>query len=136
MFFNIFNSYFLHKFYRLVKCNNLCSCHCASFIFVGFIGVLIVSRPGTIHFTFSLFLLFIGAIILAVNVLLIRMYATNQSSIAFAFYGFVSGLVLSSFLVYNNYVPLKGSDIYVFIFRWWVSAHSLGLVLFFKLGFN
>ena len=84
-------------------------------VLIGFIGVLIVSRPGTIHFTFSLFLLFIGAIILAVNVLLIRMYATNQSSIAFAFYGFVSGLVLSSFLVYNNYVPLKGSDIYVFI---------------------
>ena len=84
-------------------------------VLIGFIGVLIVSRPGTIHFTFSLFLLFIGAIILAVNVLLIRMYANNQSSIAFAFYGSLSGLVLSSFLVYNNYVPLKGSDIYVLI---------------------
>ena len=49
-------------------------------VLVGFIGVLIVSRPGTIHFTFSLFLLFIGAIILAVNVLLIRMYANKQST--------------------------------------------------------
>ena len=83
-------------------------------VLVGFIGVLIVSRPGTMHFTFSLFLLFIGAIILAVNVLLVRMYANNQSSIAFAFYGFLTGLFLSAFFAYNVYVPLKGSDIYIF----------------------
>ena len=84
-------------------------------VLIGFIGVLIVSRPGTIHFTFSLFLLFVGAIILAVNVLLIRMYANNQSSIAFAFYGFLTGLILSGIFVYNIYVPLKGADIYIFI---------------------
>ena len=84
-------------------------------VLVGFIGVLIVSRPGTIHFTFSLFLLFIGAIILAVNVLLIRMYANNQSSVAFAFYGFVTGLVLSAVFAYNTYVPLIGNDIYIFL---------------------
>ena len=84
-------------------------------VLIGFIGVLIVSRPGTIHFTFSLFLLFIGAIILAVNVLLIRMYANNQSSIAFAFYGFLTGLILSGIFVYNIYVPLKGTDIFIFI---------------------
>ena len=84
-------------------------------VLVGFVGVLIVSRPGTIHFTFSLFLLFIGAIILAFNVLLIRMYANNQSSVAFAFYGFVTGLVLSAIFAYNTYVPLMGSDIYIFL---------------------
>ena len=83
-------------------------------VLVGFIGVLIVSRPGTIHFTFSLFLLFIGAIILAVNVLLIRMYANNQSSVAFAFYGFASGLILSAIFAYKSYVPLIGADIYIF----------------------
>ena len=82
---------------------------------IGFIGVLIVSRPGTIHFTFSLFLLFIGAIILAVNVLLIRMYAKNQSSIAFAFYGSLCGLIISSVFTYNSYVPLVGQDIYIFL---------------------
>ena len=84
-------------------------------VLVGFIGVLIVSRPGTLHFTFSLFLLFIGAIFLAVNVLLIRMYANNQSSIAFAFYGFLSGLVLSAVFVFNSFVPPIGSDIYIFL---------------------
>ena len=85
-------------------------------VLIGFVGVLIVSRPGTIHFTFSLFLLFIGAIILAVNVLLIRMYANNQSSIAFAFYGFLAGLVLSAVFAYNVYVPLKENHIYIFLF--------------------
>tara|TARA_Y100000590_G_scaffold468989_1_gene654268 strand:- start:277 stop:1197 length:921 start_codon:yes stop_codon:yes gene_type:complete len=82
---------------------------------IGFIGVLIVSRPGTIHFTFSLFLLFIGAIILAVNVLLIRKYAGDQSSIAFAFYGFLTGLIISAIITTQIYVPLKNNDIYIFM---------------------
>ena len=84
-------------------------------VLVGFIGVLIVSRPGTIHFTFSLFLLFLGAIILAVNVILIRKYASNQSSIAFAFYGFLVGLIISAIITTQFYVPLKHNDIYIFI---------------------
>jgi len=84
-------------------------------VIVGFIGVLIVSRPGTVHFTFSLFLLFLGAIILAVNVILIRRYAINQSSIAFAFYGFLVGLIISAIITSQIYIPLKNNDIYVFV---------------------
>ena len=83
-------------------------------VLVGFVGVLIVSRPGTIHFTFSLFLLFLGSFILAVNVILIRKYATNQSSIAFAFYGFLVGLIISAIITAQFYVPLKNDDIYLF----------------------
>lgn len=85
-------------------------------VLIGFVGVLIVSRPGTLHFTFSLFLLFIAALIMAVNVLLIRMYANNQSSIAFAFYGFLAGAILSGLFAYNMYMPLKGNDIYILFF--------------------
>ncbi len=84
-------------------------------VLIGFLGVLIVSRPGTIHFSLSLFLLFIGAILLAINVLLIRVYANTQSAIAFGFYGCIAGLVVSGFYVYNNYIPLINSDIYVFM---------------------
>ena len=83
-------------------------------VLIGFVGVLIVSRPGTIHFTFSLFLLFIGAIILAVNVILIRKFASNQSSIAFAFYGFLVALIISAIITTQIYVPLKNNDIYLF----------------------
>jgi len=84
-------------------------------VLLGFLGVLIVSRPGTIHFTFSLFLLFIGACLLAVNVILIRKFSKNNSSVAFAFYGSISGLILSAVINANSYVPLKGNDIYIFI---------------------
>ncbi len=84
-------------------------------VLIGFIGVIIVSRPGTIHFTFSLFLLFICAILLALNVLLIRMYANTQSAIAFGFYGSLSGLTLSGLLTLNDYVPLKNYDIFIFV---------------------
>ncbi len=84
-------------------------------VIFGFIGVLIVARPGTIHFTFSLFLLFVGAFILAVNVILIRRYASNQSSIAFAFYGFLVGLIISAIITSQFYVPLKNGDIYLFL---------------------
>ena len=84
-------------------------------VLVGFVGVLIVSRPGTIHFTFSLFLLFLGAIILAVNVILIRKFAANLSSIAFAFYGSLAGLIISAILTTQFYVPLKNNDIFLFI---------------------
>ena len=53
---------------------------------------------------------------MAVNVLLIRMYANNQSSIAFAFYGFLAGAILSGLFAYNMYMPLKGNDIYILFF--------------------
>ena len=81
---------------------------------IGFIGVLIVSRPGTIHFTFSLFLLFIGAIFLALNVILIRKYAKNQSSIAFAFYGFLIGAIISGIITMKINVPIQNNHIYIF----------------------
>ena len=97
-------------------------------VLIGFVGVLIVSRPGTVHFTFSLFFLFIGAIILAVNVLLIRMYANNQSSIAFAFYGFVAGLFLSGLYAYYVYVPLKENHIYI-LFMCGIIAGTGGLCI-------
>ena len=97
-------------------------------VLIGFVGVLIVSRPGTVHFTFSLFLLFIGAIILAVNVLLIRMYANNQSSIAFAFYGFLAGLVLSGLYAYYVYIPLKENHIYI-LFMCGIIAGTGGLCI-------
>ncbi len=83
-------------------------------VIIGFLGVLIVSRPGTIHFSFSLSLLFIGAILLAVNVILIRVYANTQSAIAFGFYGCLSGFVVSGFFTINNYVPIINFDLYIF----------------------
>ena len=86
-----------------------------SAVLIGFVGVLIVSRPGTIHFTLPLFGLFFAAIILAVNVLIIRRLANTQSSIAFAFYGTVGGLVISGMFSFQNFVSVPLADVIIFI---------------------
>ena len=86
-----------------------------SAVLIGFVGVLIVSRPGTIHFTLPLFGLFIAAIILALNVLIIRRLANTQSSIAFAFYGTVGGLVISGVFSFQNFVSVPLADVIIFI---------------------
>jgi len=85
-----------------------------SAVLIGFVGVLIVSRPGTIHFTLPLFGLFFAAIILALNVLIIRSLANTQSSIAFAFYGTVVGLVISGFFSFQNFVSVPLADMLIF----------------------
>ena len=86
-----------------------------SVVLIGFIGVLIVSRPGTFHFTLAIMGLFIGAFILAINVLIIRFLANSQSSIAFAFYGSVAGLFVSGIISYFNYVPVTLADLLILI---------------------
>ena len=86
-----------------------------SAVLIGFVGVLIVSRPGTIHFTLPLFGLFIAAIILALNVLIIRRLADTQSSIAFAFYGTVGGLVISGVFSFQNFVSVPLADMLIFV---------------------
>ena len=86
-----------------------------SAVLIGFAGVLIVSRPGTIHFTLPLFGLFFAAIILALNVLIIRRLANTQSSIAFAFYGTVGGLVISGIFSFQNFVSVPLEDVIIFI---------------------
>ena len=86
-----------------------------SAVLIGFVGVLIVSRPGTIHFTLPLFGLFIAAIILALNVLIIRCLANTQSSIAFAFYGTVGGLVISGVFSFQNFVSVPLADMLIFV---------------------
>ena len=84
-------------------------------VILGFIGVLVVSRPGTIHFTLALLGLFLAAVILAINVLIIRLLANSQSSIAFAFYGSVAGFVISGIICYSNYVPITLPDLLILI---------------------
>ena len=86
-----------------------------SVVLIGFIGVLIVSRPGTFHFTLAIMGLFIGSFILAINVLIIRFLANSQSSIAFAFYGSVAGLFVSGIISYFNYVPVTLTDLLILI---------------------
>ena len=86
-----------------------------SAVLIGFIGVLIVSRPGTIHFTWALFGLFIAAIILATNIIIIRSLAKSQSAIAFSFYGSIAGLILSAIITSRNFIYPTNNDLYIFL---------------------
>ena len=58
---------------------------------------------------------FFGAIILAINIILIRRYGSKQSSISFAFYAVLTGLIVSALILTQFYVPLKNNDIYIFL---------------------
>jgi len=85
-------------------------------ILIGFCGVLIVSRPGTVHFTWALFGLFISAIILAINIVIIRRLAASQSAIAFTFYGSIAGIIISVFITSQNFIKVNPVDYTVFLF--------------------
>ena len=84
-------------------------------VLFGFLGVLIVSRPGTINFTWALFGLFIAAIILAANIIIIRSLAKSQSAIAFAFYGSIASLLLGGYLASKNFIYPSNNDLLIFL---------------------
>ena len=67
-------------------------------VIVGFIGVLIVSRPGTIHFSVSYLGLILSALLMSVNIALVRKFSNNQSSISFTFYAFLSATIVNGLL--------------------------------------
>ena len=85
-------------------------------VLIGFVGVLIVCRPGTLHFTWSLFGLFISAIILATNITIIRSFANTQSAIVFTFWGSISGIIFAGILTIKNYSPIRDGDLIIFVF--------------------
>ena len=87
-----------------------------SAVLIGFVGVLIVSRPGTIHFSWPLFGLFVAATILATNIIIIRSLSKSHSAIAFTFYGSVVNFILSGLLSINNFIQPTIYDLFIFLF--------------------
>ena len=86
-----------------------------SAVLIGFIGVLIVSRPGTIHFTMSYLGLFVSAFLIAINIALVRKFSKNHSSISFTFYAFLSAAIINGLLAMNNYVAMTLNDTMILI---------------------
>ena len=86
-----------------------------SAVLIGFIGVLIVSRPGTIHFTMSYLGLFVSAFLIAINIALVRKFSKNHSSISFTFYAFLSAAIINGLLAMNNYMAMTFNDIMILI---------------------
>ena len=79
-------------------------------VIIGFIGVLIVSRPGTIHFSISYLGLIFSALLMSVNIALVRKFSGNQSSISFTFYAFLSATIVNGLLTINNHIIMSFSD--------------------------
>ena len=86
-----------------------------SAVLIGFIGVLIVSRPGTIHFTMSYLGLFVSAFLIAINIALVRKFSKNHSSISFTFYAFLSAAIINGLLAMNNYMTMTFNDTMILI---------------------
>ena len=86
-----------------------------SAVLIGFIGVLIVSRPGTIHFTMSYLGLFVSAFLIAINIALVRKFSKNHSSISFTFYAFLSAAIINGLLAMNNYIAMTFNDTMILI---------------------
>ena len=86
-----------------------------SAVLIGFVGVIIVSRPGSVHFTWALGGCFIVAIIIALNIIIIRKFANTQSSLAFAFYGTLAGFLGSGLMTISYYVEPSYTDLIIFI---------------------
>ena len=84
-------------------------------VLIGFLGVLFVARPGTVHFSLPLFGLFISSIILATNIIIIRKLASSQSAIAFTFWGSISGMVISGLIVSSDIIYIKNDDFIIFL---------------------
>ena len=86
-----------------------------SAVLVGFVGVLIVSRPGTIHFTMSYLGLFVSAFLIAINIALVRKFSKNHSSISFTFYAFLSAAIINGLLAMNNYMIMTFNDTMILV---------------------
>jgi len=86
-----------------------------SAVLIGFIGVLIVSRPGTIHFTMSYLGLFVSAFLIAINIALVRKFSKNHSSISFTFYAFLSAAIINGLIAMNNYVGMTFNDTMILV---------------------
>ena len=86
-----------------------------SAVLIGFIGVLIVSRPGTIHFTMSYLGLFVSAFLISINIALVRKFSKNHSSISFTFYAFLSAAIINGLLAMNNYMAMTLNDTMILI---------------------
>ena len=86
-----------------------------SAVLIGLIGVLIVSRPGTIHFTISYLGLFVSAFLIAINIALVRKFSKNHSSISFTFYAFLSAAIINGLLAMNNYMAMTFNDAMILV---------------------
>ena len=93
-------------------------------IFVGFIGLLIIMRPGLSIFDPKSLIPLVGAFFLGLYQIVTRKVSENDSTETSLFYTSIVGILLMSVLSYYNWQPLLSISYILFI----------GVGLFFSLG--
>jgi len=104
---------------------------------VGFIGVLLIVRPGTASFNLGSIFVLISALFYALNVILTRVLKTTDSSATMAYYSslvyLVAAFLLSPLVILVGEMPDAHPSI-AFLFRAWTMPTLLDWVIMSGLG--
>ena len=59
--------------------------------------------------------MFISAIILAINIIIVRKYARTQSAVVFTFWGSISGMTIAGIISSQNMITIRDGDLIIFL---------------------
>ena len=106
-------------------------------LFVGFIGVLLIVRPGAATFNLGSIFVLLATLLYAFNVMITRRLRTTDSSATMAYYStlvyLIAAFVLAPLAILVGEVPNAHPSI-AFLFRPWSVPTLLDLVIMFGLG--
>jgi drug/metabolite transporter (DMT)-like permease len=104
---------------------------------VGFIGVLIIVRPGSASFSMGSVFTLLSALFYALSVMLTRRLQTTDSSATMAYYSslfyFVASFILTPITIAIGPTPNAPASI-AFLFHAWSTPSVLDLLIMFGLG--
>ena len=106
-------------------------------LFVGFMGVLLIVRPGSVTFNMGSIFVLIATLLYAFNVMITRQLSTTDSSATMAYYSslvyLVAALILSPLAIVFGETPNAHPSI-AFLFRAWTIPTLLDWVIMSGLG--
>ena len=106
-------------------------------LFVGFVGVLFIVKPGSATFNLGSIFVLIATLFYALNVMLTRILRTTDSSATMAYYSsliyLIAALILAPLPAVVGEMPNAHPSI-AFFFRAWVMPTPLDLVIMCGLG--
>jgi drug/metabolite transporter (DMT)-like permease len=106
-------------------------------LIVGFIGVLLIVRPGSASFNMGSIFVLIATIFYALNVILTRKLQTTDSSATMAYYStfvyLLAAFILAPITIFVGEIPDAHPSV-AFLFRTWATPTLLDLSIMAGLG--
>jgi len=104
---------------------------------VGFVGVLLIVRPGSASFNLGSVFILLAVIFYALNVILTRKLQTTDSSATMSYYSslvyLVAAILLSPLAIFVGEIPGAHPSV-AFLLRAWIMPTPLDMVIMFGLG--